>query len=73
MAAVRSPGAVGQLPEFLSRPIEEPEAVLSSAALSPHEEAAVGVHQDTLRQRATVTKKSQQLLPVKRNCLSTCV
>ena len=31
----------GQLPELLSRPIEEPEAVLSSAALSPHEEAAV--------------------------------
>ena len=31
----------GELPELLSRPIKEPEAVLSSAALSPHEEAAV--------------------------------
>ena len=31
----------GQLPELLSRPIKEPEAMLSSAALSPHEEAAV--------------------------------
>ena len=31
----------GQLPVLLSRPVKEPEAVLSSAALSPHEEAAV--------------------------------
>ena len=31
----------GQLPELLSRPIKEPEAVLSSAALAPHEELAV--------------------------------
>ena len=31
----------GELPELLSRPIKEPAAVLSSAALSPHEEAAV--------------------------------
>ena len=31
----------GQLPELLSRPIKEPEALLSSAALAPHEEAAV--------------------------------
>ena len=31
----------GQLPELLSRSIEEPDAVLSSAALSPDEEAAV--------------------------------
>ena len=31
----------GQLPELLNRPVKEPEAVLSSAALSPHEEAAV--------------------------------
>ena len=31
----------GQLPELLSRPIKEPEAVLSCATPSPHEEAAV--------------------------------
>lgn len=31
----------GQIPELLSRPIEEPEPVLVSAAPSPHEEAAV--------------------------------
>ena len=31
----------GQLPELLSRPIKEPEAVFSSPAVSPHEEAAV--------------------------------
>ena len=31
----------GQLPELLSRPVKEPEAVFSSATLAPHEEAAV--------------------------------
>lgn len=40
----------GQLPELLSRPIEETEAVLSSAALSPHEEVAAA---EAPRQSAT--------------------
>ena len=62
----------GELPELQSRPIKEPEAVLSSAARLT-KRPPLQVHPDTLRQRATVTKKSQQLLPVTRNCLSTCV
>ena len=63
----------GQLPELLSRPIEEQGGVLSSAALSPPEEAAVAGASRHSARAATVTKKSQQLFPVTRNCLSTCV